>query len=251
MYTEIAIGTVAAVAGWILRSVIEKPLKWYWGKKQDLDEWYEQSISLVSHSKGICDSFRKRENMNYGEIANEARKISIRLKKHLNPHPDNADPEIVNELGKLAELYSDLAEATDASDEDIAKESINELLAMSQREQKEKNADYTKAIQQSKQLSPMMNQILEMPDINVEQIGDFADSELENAENITELINTFVEMTGSMNISEDRIMKEITEDDWDENLSAGNRILIQIARNRSKKLINVLSEKTNKSTATT
>jgi hypothetical protein len=251
MLVEIAIGAGAAVSGWILRSVIETPLNWYWGRKQDLNEWYEQSISLVSHSKGICDSFRKREDMDYGEIANESRKISLRLKEHLNPHPDNADEQIVAELHGLSVLFSDLAEATDASNEDSPKESINELLAMSQRREKETNADYTEAIQQSKELSPILNQIISSEDLDAKKVGEFADSELGDADDIVELINSFVDMAGSMNISEDRIMDEITDDDWDDNLSVGNRMLLQIARNRSKQLINMLGERTNKSTITT
>lgn len=251
MLIEVAIGAGAAVLGWILRSVIETPLNWYWGKKQDLDEWYEQSISLVSHSKGICDSFRKREDMDYGEIANEARKISLRLKEHLNPHPDNADEQIVAELHGLSILFSDLAEATDASNEESAKESINELLEMSQRRQKEANSDYTKALQQSKELSPILNQIITGQNLNAEKVGEFANSEIDDADDIVELINSFVDMAGDMNLSEDRIVEEITDDDWDDNLSIGNRILLQIARNRSKQLINTLGEKADKSTITT
>lgn len=251
MLVEVAIGAVAAVLGWILRSVIETPFKWYWGKRQDIDEWYEQSISLVSHSKGICDSFRKREDMDYGEISNEARKISLRLKEHLNPHPDNADEQIVAELHGLSVLFSDLAEATDASDEDSAKESINELLEMSQRREKETDANYTEAIQQSKELSPILNQIISAEELNAKKLGEFADSELGNADDIVELINSFVDMAGSMNISEDQIMNEIADDDWDNNLSVGNRMLLQIARNHSKQLINMLGERTNKSTITT
>lgn len=251
MIVEVAIGAVAGVLGWILRSVIETPLNWYWGKKQDLDEWYEQSISLVSHSKGICDSFRKREDMNYGGISDEARKMSLRLKEHINPYPDNADEQIVAGLHELSVLFSDMAEATDASNEDSAKESINELLAMSQRKQKESDVDYTKAIQESQELSPMLNQIIGSEDLSAEKVGAFANSELDSADNMNELINSFVNMAGDMDISEDRIADEITDDDWDSNLSVGNRILLQIVRNRSKQLINKLSERADKPTITT
>jgi hypothetical protein len=189
--------------------------------------------------------------MDYGEIANESRKISLRLKEHLNPHPDNADEQIVAELQGLAVLFSDLAEATDASNEDSSKESINELLAMSQRREKETDTDYTEAIQQSKEFSPIMNQLISITDIDEDKLGEFANSELSDARNIDGLIETFINMADTMNISEDQIINEITDDDWDDKLSVANRMLLQIGRNRSKHLINILSEKTNTSTITT
>jgi len=54
--------------------------------------------------------------------------------------------------------------------------------------------------------------------------------------------------TQGMNISQERIIGEITDEDWDQNLSIGNRLLLQIARNKSKETINKLVEVTGKST---
>jgi len=248
MFYEITIAAGGAVVGWLIKSLFKTPFNWYFGKKQSLDEWYEDGISLVSHSKALCDSFRTREDLNYGDISDEARKMNNRIMEHINPYPDNADEEIVADLYELSEIFSRMAAATGASSDDTSKDSINELLEMSQREAEELDLDYTTALQQSTEYSPIMNQLFDETNLNPEQLGDFADSEIKNAENITELINTFLHTTQGMNISQERIIGEITDEDWDQNLSIGNRLLLQIARNKSKETINKLVEVTGKST---
>ena len=246
MWTEVG----ALVIGGIVTELGRVGIQSWRGKRQELDQWYDQSISLASHGMGICDSARKRSELNYGQISDEAKKISERLNKQVNPYPSSADKKAVSQIKELSEVFSKLAAIAEASSENPADESVDEILAMSQRESKDQqDMDMGETMEASKEYSPIMNNILSRLDSDVEEFGPKMREELENADSIVGLIETMGDQLGASSTFIERGIEKELEDDWDENLSIGIRMYLQISSNLCTDVINYLSETSGKSAA--
>ncbi|MFB6186829.1 MAG: hypothetical protein ABEI86_08190 [Halobacteriaceae archaeon] len=247
MWVEIG----SAIFGGIGTLSAQKGYEWWREKNENLDNWYQQGISLASHGNGICDSAKQRSDLNYGKISKEAEKLSTRLDKHVNPHPNDADEKSVHQLSELSKIFSKLSAVTEVSSEKSTDESLGEIFEMSQRESRQSpDVDMSKAVEESTEYSPIMETLIGNIESGSRKFGQDFRSELEESNSLEELIETMSdELKVSENTLERKFEREFVGEDWDDSLSIAVRIHLQIASNLCQDTINYLSEVSGESAA--
>jgi len=246
MWTEILAAMSGAGAGQVISYGIRKRRQ----KFQDIDAWYEEALSLISHGHGICLSARKRSNLNYGNISTQSRDISQRLKSHVNPYPEEVDEVVVLQIQNLARIFRKMSAVTEATDDQSTMESIDEIFEMCQREHTRTELDIGEAVDTSTDYSPIMKSAFDQNDIDPRVFGSQLQEELKDAESLQQLIETMGPQFGSSQKQfEKAIESQIVTDEWDESLSLGIRVHLQIATNLCEEAINRISEVSNMESA--
>lgn len=247
MWTEILAAISGAGVGQVLSYGIRKRSQ----KTQNIDAWYEESLSLISHGHGICLSARNRSNLNYGDISAQSRDISQRLKAHVNPYPEEVDDITVLQIRNLARIFRKMSAVTEATEDQSTMESMNEIFEMGQREHVEtEDIDIGEVVDTSTDYSPIMESAFDQTDIDPQDFGSQLQEEFKDAESLQQLIEKMGAKFGSSQKQfEKAIESQIVTDDWDESLSLGIRVHLQIATNLCEEAINHISEVSNMESA--
>lgn len=246
MLTEAVIAVIGAVAGQLIRFVIDV----YRTKRGNVNQWYEDSISSISYGRGVCDLGRDRSNINYGNIANEAKKVSHRLRGQIDSYPSGVDERSVMHVKILEKAFRKLSAATDASDDQSTMDAIEELFEIGQRDLARSEVDMGEAVNESTEYSPTMNYIFDQVDADPQGFGTQVGEKFSSAESFRELLEMVQTEHGVSQRSANRKLDDqFFTEDWDKSLSVGIRILLQMTSNRSIEAINHLGEMNNKSTA--
>lgn len=239
MLTEAGIAVLGAGAGQLIRYVIHQ----YKTKKRNVNEWYEDVILSISYGRGVCDLGRERTNLNYGNIAEEAEKVAHRLRKHSNP-PSEVDETSVLLVQNLETMFRKLSAATEASDDQSTMDAINELFEMGQRDlARNKELDMGEAVNESTEYSSTVANIFSQVDADPEGFGTQLGEHFGNAESFHELLEKVRSQHGVSERSIDRMLDgQFLTEEWDESLSVGIRILLQITSNQCVEAINHVGE---------
>lgn len=247
MWTEILAAVSGAGAGQVISYGIRKRSQ----KTQDIDTWYKDGLSLVSHGHGICLSARKRSNLNYGNISTQSRNISQRLKAHVNPYPEEVDDIAVLQIQNLARIFRKVSAVTEATEDQSTMESIDELFEMAQREHdRTEDIDVGEVVATSTDYSPIMESVFNQTDASPEAFGSQLQEGFKDAESIQHLIENMGSQFGSSQKKfEKAIEAQIVTEDWNESLSLGIRVHLQIATNLCEEAINHISEVSNMESA--
>ncbi|WP_152418587.1 hypothetical protein [Halorubrum distributum] len=242
MLDQIAAALAGAIGAEVIRYGIQRRSK----RQQTIDEWYEESLSLVSHGYGLCMSAQTRSNLNYGNISTEAYEISQRLNEKANPYPKDVDSKTAELVYNLATVFRKLSAVTEATEEQPAEESVNELFEMGQREQSNMDdVDMGDVIDKSLDNSGTLNQIFENTNIDTQNFGEQFGEEYTQADSIENLIESMEELpSNNRRTVERQIESNMLSKDWDESLSIGVRIHLEIASNLCEDVINNISQKT-------
>ena len=242
--------TIAAVVGAGASQVFSYGLRRYKKKTVDVNQWYEDVISTISYGLCICQSARERSNLKYGDIAEESKKVTQRLKGHLNPYPKQISEESALLVKELEELFRKLSAASEATDEQSALDSIEELFEMAQRDyQKNTELNMGKAVDASTDHSPIMERLFDETDKNPQKFGSKLGEQFTNVDSFQQLVQTINSEQGiSQKPIEKMLEAQYVTDEWDESLSIGIRILLQLTSNLCRKAINNLSELNNMNT---
>lgn len=243
MYAEIT----AAIVGAVVSQGFGYGLWKYRKKTEDVNQWYEDAISSVSYGLGICQSQQERSNLKYGDIAEESQKVTQRLKDHLNPHPSDIDEESILLVKRQEILFRKLSAASEASDEESALDSLEELFEMGQRDyENNPNVDVGEEITEATDRSPAMASIFKELSGTPRTYGSELENQLGKADSFQELLKSMNSEFGPSQKSVERLLESgFIDDDWDEGLSVGMRILLQITTNMCEEAINDLSETNN------
>ena len=245
MWIPILSATVGAIVGAVATQSLNHILRKRRKKVQDIDQWYEQAVSLISHGRGICLSRRRRSNLQYGDISEESRKIANRLNEHINPHPDEVNKETIRKIWGLWQVFSKLAEVTEATEDQSTNDAIEEIFEMGQREYESKEDDFemAEAVNQSTEYSSTMGQIVDQSEIDPRIFGSQLGDELGHAESFEQLLTSMGEnFKDNQKAFEKAIERDILSDDWDDSLSVGVRIHLQITTNLCEEAINEITE---------
>jgi len=247
MITEIT----AAIVGAGVSQSFGYGLWRYKKKTEDVDEWYEDVISSISYGLCICQSRRERSDLNYGDIAIESQKVSQRLKNHLNPYPQQIDEETISLVKNLEILFRKLSAASEATDEQSPLDSIEELFEMGQRDYKNNtDLDMGEAVDTSTNLSATMAGLFDQTGKNPRGFGSEFGEQFANANTVQELLQTMNSTYGASQKSVEKMLEaQYITDEWDDSLSVGIRILLQITSNLCRQAINSISETNNLPTA--
>lgn len=247
MWTEILAAVAGAGTGQIISYGVRRRKK----RKQAVDEWYEEALSLISRGHGICLSARKRSNLNYGDISEESQTISQRLKEHVTPYPDGVDQDAVEQVYNLATTFRKLAAVTEATDEQSTVESLNEIFEMGQREHASTdNLDMADAVDESTDYSPIMDNIFQEMNTDPRVFGSQFSEKFDDTDSLDTLVEEMSpQFPGNQQAIETAIESQIITDEWDESLSLGIRIYLQIASNLCEEAINYISDVNNMETA--
>jgi len=248
MWTEILVAIAGAVVGQVVNYIVQK-----WRQKnRDMNNWYKETLSLVSHGHGICLSARTRSNLNYGDISTESREISQRLKKKTDPHPKKADEVTVDQLQSLSEMFRKMSAVAEATEDQSTMESINEIFEMGQIERSgNEDLDMGELVNTSTDYSPTMDKMFKKSDIDPRQFGSQFGENFSDAESITMLIDEMGPVFGNQQEEVEKIIEsEMVSEEWDESLSVGMRIHLQIVSSLCEETINHISEVSNMETAT-
>jgi len=247
MWTEILAAIAGAGAGQIISYGVRRRKQ----RTQAVDEWYEEALSLISRGHGICLSARKRSNLSYGDISEESQTISQRLKEHVNPYPDGVDQVAVQQVHNLATVFRKLAAVTEATDEQSTVESLNEIFEMGQREHASSdNLDMADAVNESTDYSPIMDNLFQEMETDPRVFGSQFGEKFDDAESLNTLVEEMSpQFSGNQKAIETAIESQIISDEWDESLSLGIRVHLQIASNLSEEAINHISDVNNMETA--
>jgi len=101
MWSEILAAIFGGGVGQALGYVLRKRSQ----EKENIENWYKNALSLISHGRGICESAQKRSNLNYGNISTQSHDLSQRLKAHVNPYPEEVDETAVAQIQNLARIF--------------------------------------------------------------------------------------------------------------------------------------------------
>jgi len=244
--------TIAAVVGAGASQTFSYGFRQYKKKTVDVNQWYEDVISTLSYGLCICQSARERSNLKYGDIAEESKKVTQRLKGHLNPHPKQVSEESVFVVKKLEELFRKLSAASEATDEQSALDSIEELFEMAQRES-DKNSDLNmgKVFDTSADYSPIMKGLFDKTEKNPQKFGSKIEDQINSVDSFNELIQTINTEDGFIQKPiENMVEAQYVTEEWDESLSVGIRVLLQVTSNLCEEAINNLSESNNMNSTT-
>jgi len=130
-------------------------------------------------------------------------------------------------------------------------ESIDEIFEMGQREHTEaEDIDMGEVVDTSTGYSPIMKSAFEETEIDPQIFGSQLQEEFKETESIQQLIERMGSLFGSSQEQlENAIEAQLVTDDWDENLSLGIRVHLQIATNLCGEAINHISEVSNMESA--
>jgi len=247
MLVEAGIAVLGAAAGQLIRYVI------CWKRKKNVavKQWYGDVISSLSYGHGVCDMGRDRSNLNYGSIAEESKKVSLRLKEHINSIPSGVDEESEKLVREVETCFHKLSVTTETSDDQSTRDAIRELFEIGQRDlARNKDIDMGSAVVDLSEYSPLMANILDQADADAQRFGMQLDEQFGNAESFEELFEMVQSEHGVSKRSVDRILDaQFLTDKWDKNLSKGIRVLLQITLNKCIEAINHVGEVSHKSTA--
>lgn len=247
MLAEAGIAILGAGAG----QVIAYGIRRYQAKTRNVDQWYEDVISSASFGRGVCDLGRQRSNLNYGDLAKESKKASHRLREHVNPYPSGVDEKSVALVTELETVFQKLAAATEASDDQSTMDAIEELFEMGQRDfTNNEDLHMGEAVSDSTEYSSTMASIFDQTDTDPRGFGAQLGDEFGNADSFYELLEVMHSEHGVSERSVERMLDaQFFTEEWDESLSIGIRILLQITSNLCVDAINHLGEVNNRNTA--
>ena len=247
MLTEIS----AAVAGGATVQFINYGYQKRKQRSQSLNDWYEDSLSLISRGLGICLSARQRSNLNYGNISVETGKISQELLGMVNPYPDGVDEEAVIRVKNLGVIFRKISAVTEASEDQTTMDALNEIFQMGKREYSSvEGLDMGEVVNESTEYSPMMESLFGELDSDPRFFGSQFEEKIEKSNTIDELlISIRPAFKNDQKTVEKALQAQILTDDWDNSLSVGVRVHLQIASNLCEDAINYISEINNMNTA--
>lgn len=240
MVAEAGIAVLGAGAGQVIGYVIRR----HRTKKRNVNQWYEDVISSVSYGRGVCDLGRERSNLNYGNIAEESEKVSHRLREHISRYPSEADERSVILAQNLETMFRKLSAATEASNDQSTMDAIEELFEMGQRDlASNRDVDMGEAVNESTEYSSTMATIFDQADADPQGFGTQLGEQFGNVDSFHELLETMDSKYGASERSVDRMLDaQFFTEEWDESLSVGIRILLQVTSNGCIEAINHLGE---------
>ena len=247
MWTEILAALAGAGGGQVIGYGLRKRKR----RTQSVDEWYEEAITLISRGHGICLSARKRSNLNYGDISEESYKISQKLNEHVNPYPDRVDQTAVEQVQSLSMVFRKMSAVTESTEEQSTMEALDEIFEMGQREYSgAEDLDMGEAVDESTEYSPIMQNLFNEMETGPRLFGSQFAEKFSEAESLENLVEEMAPAFGSTQKSfEKAIESEIVSDEWDESLSYGVRVHLQIASNLCEDAITHISEVNNMESA--
>ncbi|WP_157884785.1 hypothetical protein [Halorubrum aethiopicum] len=243
MFVEAGIAVLGAGAG----QVIAYGIRRYQAKTRNVDQWYEDVISSINYGRGVCDLGRERSNLNYGNLADEAETVSHKLRDHVSSAPSGVDEKSVILVQDLETLFRKLTAATDASDDQSTMDAIEELFEMGQRDlANNENLDMGKAVNKSTEYSPAMASLFNQADEDPQQFGKQLGEQFGNADSFYDLVETMSSAYGDGERAVERMFdSQFLTGEWDESLSVGIRILLQITSSKCVEAINHIGEANN------
>lgn len=236
MLAEAGIAILGAGAG----QVIAYGIRRYQAKTRNVNQWYEDVISSANYGRGVCDLGRERSNLNYGDLADEAGKVSHKLRNHVSPPPNGVDEKSVILVQDLETLFRKLAAATDASDDQSTMDAIEELFEMGQRDfTNNDDLDMGKALNQSTEYSPTMASFFNQAEAEPQQFGKQLGEQFGDADSFYDLVEMMYSEHGDGERKVERMFdKQFLTNEWDESLSVGIRILLQVTSSKCIEAIN-------------
>jgi hypothetical protein len=243
MFVEAGIAILDAGAG----QVIAYGIRRYQKKRRDVSQWYDDVISTINHGRGVCDLGRERSNLNYGDLADESEKVSHKLREHISPPPSGVDEKSVERVQELETLFRKLSVATDASDEQSTMDAIEELFEMGQRDlANNEELDMGEAVNKSTEYSPTMAYLFNQAEEEPQQFGKQIGEQFGNADSFYDLAETMFSEYGDDERAVERMFDtQFLTGEWDESLSIGIRILLQVTSGKCIDGINHLGEVNN------
>lgn len=240
----------SAVLGAGAGQVIAYGIRRYRTKTRNVNQWYDDVISSINHGRGVCDLGRERSNLNYGSLADESEKVSHRLRDHVSPPPAGVDEKSVKLVQDLETLFRKLAAATNASDDQSTMDAIEELFEMGQRDlANNEDLDMGKAVNQSTEYSPTMSSFFDQADEEPEQFGKQLGNQFAGADSFHDLVESMSSEYGDSGRAVERMFDaQFLTGEWDESLSVGIRILLQITSSKCIEAINHVGEANNERT---
>lgn len=169
----------------------------------------------------------------------------------MNPHPNQIDEKSIHRVKNLEKLFRKLSAASEATDEQSAVNSLEELFDMGQREiESNPNMDMGEAIDESTDRSPSMASIFKEMDETPQRFGSEFGDRFADADSFQELLKHMDSEYGHSQKTVERMLESnFVDEEWDESLSVGMRILLQLSSDLCVEAINDLSEANNLETA--
>ncbi|MDS0261866.1 hypothetical protein NDI56_20895 [Haloarcula sp. S1CR25-12] len=241
---------LSAIAGAVFGQLIRYGFHRYQNKQQAVTEWNEDAITQISRGHGVCESARDRSDLNYGSISNEAAKTAQKLKALVNPYPDGVDDEAAEQVRALYVVFRKLAALTEASEEKATDEALDEIFEMGQQEYSQAdNLDMGDAVNESTEYSPLMDKLFKKSDTDARIFGSQFGEQIEEVQTLEEMIQQMApQVTDDQELIAKAVESQFISDEWEDGLSLGVRIYLQIAANLSTEAINYISEMNNMET---
>lgn len=236
---------LGAVGGQLLRYMIEQRRE----KRRDVNDWYNEVLSIISRGLVICQRAQKRSSLNYGNISADSRKVSQDLRAHLNPYPEEIDEVTIGYVRTLEQYFQKISIATEATEDQSGSEAAEELFEIGQREyKKHEDLDLGNVLDASTEYSSIMESMINKTDKTAQDFGSQVQGPLKDAESIQQLLEEVNLQSAEGNLVEKRVDQQLP-DEWDEGLSIATKIALQITTDACINGINHISKVNDMETA--
>ncbi|WP_160140721.1 hypothetical protein [Haloarcula mannanilytica] len=241
---------LSAIAGAVFGQLIRYAFERYQNRRQAISEWHEDAITQISRGHGICESARDRSDLNYGSISNESAKTAQKLKELVNPYPKGLDDETAEQVRALYVVFRKLSALTEASEEKSTDDALNEIFEMGQQEYSQSDGlDMGDAINESTEHSPLMDRLLRKSNTDAQIFGSQFGKQIEEVQTLEEMIQQMApQVADDQEMISQALESQLISDEWEDSLSLGVRIYLQIAASLSTEAINHISEINNMET---